>query len=279
MKSAQNVHSCTPICWAASWALPMRAATPVAIVNAAKNASVRSERSRAAANCARIRSQLGASGAPRRARNTQKSTAEAVWATTFAIAEPSIPKPRPTIRISERQIDPTLATAITTSGVTVSWNARSHPCPAATISTIGAPRAAIRIHSTACPAAAVSPPPSSSTAGRAVSSITTISANPSPAASQVACTPTSSASSCRPAPYSRTARAVVPYSRNVQKPKISDSSRPPSARPASGTVPRWPTIAVSPSTYSGSAISAPSAGTASSSTSRLVGMAVCTSES
>ncbi len=120
MKSAVNVHSWTPICWAASCASPIRAATPVAMVNAAKNASVRSERSRAAASCARIRCQLGVSGAPRRVSSTRKSTAEQLCAVTLAIAEPSMPNPSPMMRNAERQIEAMLATAITTSGVTVS---------------------------------------------------------------------------------------------------------------------------------------------------------------
>ena len=92
------------------------------------------------------------------------------------------------------------------------------------------------------------PPAIAWIAGAATISIPITSTVPRPSASQVAWTPTSSASSTRPAPYRRAARAVVPYSRKVQNPKISESRRPDKASPASGTVPRWPMIAVSPRT-------------------------------
>ena len=67
----------------------------------------------------------------------------------------------------------------------------------------------------------------------------------------------------RPAPYSSDTFAVAPYSSTVTKPRVSASRRPPSASPARACVLTCRTIAVSPSTYSGSAASAPRAGSAS----------------
>ena len=54
-KRAQNVQIWAPIWWAASVVLPIRAATDAATVKVTKNAAVRTVRSRAAANCTRMR--------------------------------------------------------------------------------------------------------------------------------------------------------------------------------------------------------------------------------
>jgi len=55
----------------------------------------------------------------------------------------------------------------------------------------------------------------------------------------------------------------VPYVRKMHSETIVDSTVAARASAASCGVPRWPTIAVSTSRYSGSAASAPSAGRAS----------------
>ena len=81
--------------------------------------------------------------------------------------------------------------------------------------------------------------------------------------SHSACEPTSAASSSRPAPCSRATCAVVPYVRKLKIVKAVVRIVAAIASAASWVVPRCPTIAVSTSTYSGSAASAPSAGTAS----------------
>ena len=89
----------------------------------------------------------------------------------------------------------------TAKPVRVSWNARSQPCAAATTSMNGAPMAAMRNHvSASCSAALSSEPAISRRAGPAKISSTTRQTVPSANASQVACTPTSMASSCWPAP-------------------------------------------------------------------------------
>ena len=196
-----------------------------------------------------MRAQDGASEDVRRTSRTTKTAAAATCETTFAIAEPSMPSPKPRISASESATLARLEATSTTRPVRVSWNARSQPCAAAITSMNGAPSAAMRNHvSASCSAALSSEPAISRRAGPATISSATGAGCPSASASQVACTPTSSASSRCPAPYRRAALAVVPYSRNVQRPTISESSVPAIARPASGTRPRCPTIAVSPST-------------------------------
>ena len=92
-------------------AIPIRAATPVAIVNAAKNASVRTLRSRAAPSCSRHTGPARRSGAPLRRRSSRKTRPDAVWASTLAIADPSMPIPRPMMRSAETPIESTLADA------------------------------------------------------------------------------------------------------------------------------------------------------------------------
>ena len=152
----------------------------------------------------------------------------------------------------------------TRNGVRVSWNPRIQPCPAAVTSTNGAPErgdaqplerpAAARASRRRRAGAARDRRRARSRPARA---------GRARARTSVACTPTSSASRRWPAPTSRETFAVAPYSSTVTNPRVSESSRPPSASPASARVFTCPTIAVSPSTYSGSAASAPSAGSAS----------------
>ncbi len=128
----------------------MRAATAAAVVKAAKKDAVRSARSRAARICPRIRSRLGASGAPRRISRITNVAPEATWATTFAIADPSMPRPTPCTSTSDRQMLARLAMPSTANGVRVSWKPRIHPWPAAVTSTNGAPSVAMRSQISAC---------------------------------------------------------------------------------------------------------------------------------
>lgn len=65
-----------------------------------------------------------------------------------------------------------------------------------------------------------------------------------------------------PAPRWRPTEAVVPYARKMHSPTNVCSTVDAIARPASGVVPRWPTMAVSASSISGSETSAANAGTA-----------------
>src|SRR6266496_5641734 len=77
------------------------------------------------------------------------------------------------------------------------------------------------------------------------------------------CTACLAASRSSPAPISRATAAVVPYARKMNSEYPVVSTVLATASPASCAVPRWPTTAVSASRYSGSATSAPNAGTAS----------------
>ena len=88
-------------------------------------------------------------------------------------------------------------------------------------------------------------------------------ATPAASASQDACTPSATAAARSPAPKRRAARPVVPYASSVPSQAATVITVPPIASAASGTRPRWPTTAVSTSTYSGSAASTTSAGRAS----------------
>ena len=112
-KSAVKNQSWAPIWCAASAASPVRAATDAATVNAMKNATVRSPRSRADASWRRIRAQEGASGAPRRASSTRNTLPDAVWATTLAMADPRIPRSSPNTSTAERHTEATFAMPIT----------------------------------------------------------------------------------------------------------------------------------------------------------------------
>ena len=199
-KRAQNVQIWAPIWWAASVVLPIRAATDAATVKVTKKAAVRTVRSRAAANCTRMRCGDGRRGTPRRTRTARKSTPQAACAATLAIADPRMPSPTPNTSSADRAMLARFARPITTSGVRVFWNARIHPCAAAVTSTNGAPSDAIRIHRTAWAAAGVLPPAMACIAGAAAISSPAVRKMPSASASHVACTPTSSASSSCPAP-------------------------------------------------------------------------------
>ena len=107
-----------------------------------------------------------------------------------------MPSPKPRISTSESATLARLEATSTTRPVRVSWNARSQPCAAAITSMNGAPSAAMRNHvSASCSEALSSEPAISRSAGPATISSTTRQSVPSANASQVACTPTSSASS------------------------------------------------------------------------------------
>lgn len=71
-----------------------------------------------------------------------------------------------------------------------------------------------------------------------------------------------------PAPTRRATAAVVAYARKTKTLTAVVSRAAATARPASCGVPRWPTMALSTITKSGSATSAPKAGTASEMISR-----------
>ncbi len=119
----------------------------------------------------------------------------------MAIAEPSMPRPKPRISVSESATLARLEATSTTRPVRVSWNARSQPWAAAITSMHGAPTAAMRNQVRACSSEALSCEPAiRRSAGPATISSTTARALPSATASQVAWTPTSSASSWEPAP-------------------------------------------------------------------------------
>jgi hypothetical protein len=85
---------------------------------------------------------------------------------------------------------------------------------------------------------------------------------PVPSASQDAWTPSATAAVRSPAPKRRAARPVVPYAISVPNQTATDITVPPTATAARGTRPRWPTTAVSTSTYSGSAARTTRAGSA-----------------
>jgi len=72
-----------------------------------------------------------------------------------------------------------------------------------------------------------------------------MSAIPSATASQTPAMPCSAAARRSPAPTRRATAAVVEYARKLKMPKTATSTLPATARPPSGSVPRWPTIAVS----------------------------------
>ncbi len=75
----------------------------------------------------------------------------------------------------------------------------------------------------------------------------TVSVRPRPTASQHPSTPVSAAPRRLPAPKWRATAAVVEYARKLHTVKAAVNTDPATARPASGRVPRWPTMAVSAS--------------------------------
>jgi hypothetical protein len=195
----------------------------------------------------------------------KNSTAEMTCATTFAIAEPSRPSPAPYTRTGHSTAEIALPASTYRNGFAVSCTPRIQPLPAMVTRISGAPNSAIRSQDTA--ATAISSLPERTRAiGQASSCPATSTKSPTNSASHVACTPSRTASARRPAPCRRAVREVVPYDRNVSCPATWASTTPPSASPASDSASRWPTTAVSTSTYSGSAASTPSAGTARPST-------------
>jgi hypothetical protein len=82
-------------------------------------------------------------------------------------------------------------------------------------------------------------------------------------ASHSACAASSPGVGLAPRAVQRATCAVVAYVRKLHSATTVERSTAASASAASCVVPRWPTIAVSTSRYSGSAASAPSAGRAS----------------
>ena len=71
-----------------------------------------------------------------------------------------------------------------------------------------------------------------------------------------------------PAPIRRATAEVVPYARKIQTLTRVASAAAAAPKPASGAAPRCPTMAASASWKTGSAMSAPRAGTASRQISR-----------
>ena len=211
--SEVKVHSCSTTWCAATAAAPERAATAAAERKQAWKARLRSTRSRPSTSCARIFPGSGRTEtAPVRrsvASALRNSPAESTWPSTLATAEPLRPQPAPCTSTGHTTADTPLPTSTYRSGRTVSCTPRSQPFPAKVTSISGMPSEAIRSHPCAC--AASSPPPASTrVTGAAASCTRASSTSPRPPASQVACTPSTTASERRPAPCSRAARAVVP---------------------------------------------------------------------
>ena len=75
-------------------------------------------------------------------------------------------------------------------------------------------------------------------------------------ASHIPWSPWRAASRCSPTPTRRATAPVVPYTRNTNRKYDVSSTLDATPSPASWSVPRWPTTAVSTRTYSGSATSA-----------------------
>jgi len=114
-------------------------------------------------------------------------------------------------------------------------------------------------------------PTISPVSGRAPNCAATAIVTPAVSASHDPWTPSATAASRWPAPNRRAARAVVPYEKTVPSQAATVSTLPPIASAARGTRPRWPTTAVSTSTYSGSTASTTRAGSASAAMRRSVG--------
>ncbi len=156
-------------------------------------------RSRPILSWARITAGSGRNGTRSLARAWKKNPAEIVWATTFATAEPLSPQPAPCTSRGHRTAEIPLPTSTYRSGRKVSCTPRIQPLPAIVTRMSGAPNNAIRNQPTA--ASATSPGPARALAiGTASSWPTTTRTAPTASASQVACTPSATASARRPAP-------------------------------------------------------------------------------
>ena len=179
-----------------------------------------------------------------RVSTTRNSAAVMLMPRRLATAEPTSPK---------RLTSSGSATAPGTSPHSVSRNGsrvfctpRIQPLPAMITSVSGTANALTRIHVAA--SAPVSAWPDSAVAiGSAKTPTMSASTVPTAKATHVACTPSATASSRRPAPKKRELRAVVPYERNVSCVVTVDCTAAPAARAASSAVPRRPTTAVSSS--------------------------------
>ncbi len=116
--------------------------------------------------------------------------------------------------------------------------------------------------------AAVPEAPKRSTKPGAVGRTTAITAAPRSSASQMPSMPCRMAAGRSPAPTRRATAAVVAYARKTKTLTAVVRRAEATPSPASWAVPRWPTMALSAITKSGSATSAPNAGTASATISR-----------
>ena len=216
--SATRIQSWKPIWCAATCASPMRAATAAASRNAAVKASERRPRSRAARSCGGMRSEEGASGAPRRTSRMHEvgrggDLRDDVRDRRALDAEPEAADQRERERDAREVGEPEHDEAACACPGTRASSPGRRPIT----SMNGAPSAAMRNQSAPARRQAWLPPAIRRSAGPAATSRTTAQTSPSASASQVACTPTSSASGRCPAPYSRATLAVVPYSRNVHE--------------------------------------------------------------
>ena len=125
---ARAFQSWNAIWWAARSAVPMRVATAVATVNAARSVAVRTSRSRAHHRQSPDGPEVGPerdveAARPRATARTYTKPAP-VCARTVASADAPMPKPRPGMRRSSRARLTAFAASATTSGVRVSWRPR-----------------------------------------------------------------------------------------------------------------------------------------------------------
>ena len=147
------------------------------------------------------------------------------------------------------------------SGVTVSCIPRSSPVAAKTISIAGRPHIEMPRYVTACSETA-GVAPKRPTRNGVARYPTRASTAPIARASHIPSIPTETAFEKLPAPNRRATAGVVEYARKTIRPTIVCSTADAMPRPASGVTPRCPTSAESTMRNSGSAMRAPSAGTA-----------------
>ena len=192
---------------------------------------------------------------------------------TFAMAEPSMPSPTPWTRTGERPMLKRLATPRAASGVRVSWKPRIQPWAGGR-----------HEHERRAEGGDAHPDQRLVVGGRRAAreqlqrrprrELDADHQRPVPARRR-ATWPARRRRARRPSPPgAEQPRRRGPSSRTPGRSEAEDLGQAagrPSASPARGTVPRWPTMAVSPSTYSGSATSAPRAGRARRTISRSRG--------
>jgi hypothetical protein len=130
------------------------------------------------------------------------------------------------------------------SVVRVSCRPRRKPAPARVMSRAGAPSTLMRRYVAAKGWTARDAPMTSTIAG-ASTTPNTASVSPRPVASHKLSTPSSAAARRLAAPTWRATEPVVEYARKLKIANVAVSTVPAIARPASGLVPRCPTIAVS----------------------------------